>query len=94
VHNLASKLTPRADARTVEDEDPRHNRQQRADAAEEAARGAVAEAVVHLGCDEGEDAACMHVLAGQPIQGWEKRGGGDSPRMFLQNDCAARAELA
>jgi hypothetical protein len=59
MHNLAGKLTPRADAWAVEDQDPRHDGQQRADAAEQAARRAVAEPVVHLRCDEWEDAACV-----------------------------------
>lgn len=57
VHNLARKLAPRPDARAVKHQDPRHHRQQRADAAEQTARGPEAEVVVHLRCEEGEYAA-------------------------------------
>lgn len=57
VHYLTRKLAPRPDPRAVENQYPRHNGQQRANAAEQTARRAVAKAVVHLCCYEWEYAA-------------------------------------
>lgn len=47
IHNLTRKLTPRPDPRAVEDQDPRHDGEERPDAAEQAARGAEAKVIVH-----------------------------------------------
>lgn len=57
VHNLAGKLTPCSDAWAIEDKNPRHYSQQRADATKQTARGAIAETIIHLCCDEREYAA-------------------------------------
>ena len=56
LYNLASKATPRPDPRPVKHQYPRHERQQRPHPAQQAARAAIRQPLVHLGCDEGEDA--------------------------------------
>jgi len=56
LHNLTRKLTPRANLRSIEYQDPRHNRQQRANAAQQTTRRPVAKTRVHLLRDEREHA--------------------------------------
>jgi hypothetical protein len=55
IHDLASELTPCPNPRPIKHQYPWHHRQQRANPAQQTARGPEAKAIVHLRRDEGED---------------------------------------
>jgi hypothetical protein len=78
-YNLTSKPTPCANARPIQDQHPRHERKQEADAAEQRTRAAKTEPLVQLRGDEGEGAACWVDVSGfEGVNGARWRGNGDS----------------
>ena len=54
IHNLTCELTPCSNPRSVEHQNPRHNGQQRANPAKQAARRTIPKLIIHLGRDEWE----------------------------------------
>jgi hypothetical protein len=60
-----------ADSRPIEDENPGYERKQGTDSTQETGSAAEGEFIIHLHCDEGEDATCA--LVSKPARGFKSR---------------------